>query len=100
MHTRITALGGCACEQTAGSCLKEEYSITHAQLLNQIIIISMNWNYILVSTNNYIVLNMFYKLLVNINSIIYSHNTVQLHSLHVSVTKYNVCIIDNNNEVQ
>ena len=24
------------------------------------------------------------------NSIIYSHNTVQLYSMHVSVTKYNV----------
>ena len=29
-------------------------------------------------------------------SIIYSHNTVQLHGIHVSVTKYNVCINNNN----
>ena len=27
---------------------------------------------------------------IQFNSIIYSHNTVQLHSMHVSVTKYNV----------
>ena len=86
----MTALGGCACEQPAGSCLKEEHSVTHEQILNQIIIIAMNYNYMLVSTNNYIVLNMFYKLLVNINSIMYSPNIVQLHSIHVSVTKYNV----------
>ena len=27
---------------------------------------------------------------IQFNSIIYSHNTVQLYSMHVSVTKYNV----------
>ena len=53
--------------------------------------LSMSWQ--VVQCNNII-----FPSSIQFNSIIYSHNTVQFHSIHVSVTKYNV-YINNNNKI-